>query len=203
MSDLANETDAEGAAAAPDVSDVALLDELASGSKNAFSRLYDRHSRIVYAYAAARLTSRDDVEEISQDVFVTLWRKRTTLGIVGESALPWLLVTCRNLILNRRRANQTAARRRSDHPADDTIADAAPGPDELTERAQLLALVEAAASRLPEPDRTVFELCIRGDASYEEAALAAGISTGAVRNRLSRLRTRLRSELQTLRGTDD
>ncbi|MFF2053461.1 RNA polymerase sigma factor [Leifsonia sp. NPDC058194] len=202
MSDLANETDAEGAAA-PDVSDVALLRDLADGSKSAFARLYDRHSRVVYAYAAARLPARDDVEEISQDVFVTLWRKRATLTIMGESALPWLLVTCRNLILNRRRANQAAARRRTDQPADDTLADRAPGPDEMTERAQLLALVEAAAARLPEPDRTVFELCIRGDASYEEAALAAGISTGAVRNRLSRLRARLRSELQTLRGTDD
>jgi RNA polymerase sigma factor (sigma-70 family) len=203
MSDLENETDAEGAAAAPDVSDVALLTDLAVGSKRAFAELYDRHSRVVYAYAAARLTGRDDVEEISQDVFVTLWRKRVTLTIVGESALPWLLVTCRNLIANRRRANAAAARRRTDDPVDDTLADRAPGPDEATERAQLLALVEAAAARLPEPDRTVFELCIRGDASYEEAAAAAGISTGAVRNRLSRLRARLRSELQTLRGTDD
>jgi RNA polymerase sigma factor (sigma-70 family) len=202
MSDLANETDAEGAAA-PDVSDIALLDDLARGSKRAFSQLYDRHSRVVYAYAAARLATRDDVEEISQDAFVTLWRKRATLTIVGESALPWLLVTCRNLILNRRRANQTAARRRSDDPADETLADPAPGPDETTERAQLLAVVEAAAARLTEPDRTIFELCIRGDASYEDAAQAAGISTGAVRNRLSRLRARLRSELQTLRGTDD
>ncbi|GIT79630.1 DNA-directed RNA polymerase sigma-70 factor [Leifsonia sp. LS1] len=202
MSDLANETDATGAAAS-DVSDVALLAELAAGSKAAFSRLYDRHSRIVYAYAAARLTTRDDVEEISQDVFVTLWRKRSALSIAGESALPWLLVTCRNLILNRRRANQSAARRRTDAPVDDTLADTAPGPDAMTERAQLLALVEAAAARLPEPDRTIFELCIRGYASYEEAAVAAGISAGAVRNRLSRLRTRLRSELQTLRGTDD
>ena len=202
MSDLANETDAEGAAA-PDASDVALLDDLANGSKSAFSRLYDRHSRVVYAYTAARLSSRDDVEEISQDVFVTLWRKRATLGIVGESVLPWLLVTARNLIANRRRANATAERRRTDAPVDDTFADTAPGPDEATERAQLLALVEAAAARLPEPDRTVFELCIRGDRSYEEAAQAAGISTGAVRNRLSRLRARLRSELQTLRGTDD
>lgn len=202
MSDLANETDAEGAVA-PDVSDVALLHELADGSKRAFSALYDRHSRVVYAYAAARLTARDDVEEISQDVFVTLWRRRATLEIVGESALPWLLVTCRNLILNKRRANQAAARRRTDTPVDDTVPDTAPGPDEATERAQLLALVEAAAARLPEPDRTIFELCIRGDASYEDAALAAGISTGAVRNRLSRLRARLRSELQTLRGTHD
>lgn len=202
MSDLANETDAEGAVA-PDVSDVALLDDLARGSKSAFASLYDRHARIVYAYAAARLTGRDDVEEISQDVFLTLWRKRATLVIAGESALPWLLVTCRNLILNRRRANQAAANRRTDAPVDDTLADTRPGPPEMTERAQLLGLVEAAAAALPEPDRTIFELCIRGDASYEDAALAAGISTGAVRNRLSRLRARLRTELQTLRGIDD
>ncbi|WP_391857863.1 RNA polymerase sigma factor, partial [Vibrio cidicii] len=134
------------------------------------------------------------------DVFVTLWRKRSTIKIAGDSLLPWLLVTSRNLIANRRRSLHTAERRRAGAAVDAAMPDSRPGPDELAERSQLLAYVEAVASALPEPDRTVFELCIRGDHSYEEAAFQAGISPGAVRNRLSRLRARLRNELRTLRG---
>ena len=74
------------------------------------------------------------------------------------------------------------------------------GEQQIAERNQLLAYVERVAAALPEPDRTVFELCIRGDHSYEEAAAQAGITPAAVRNRLSRLRSRLRNELHTLRG---
>jgi len=182
-------------------SDRDLLRALVEGRRGALATLYDRHSRVVYAYTAARLEGREDIEEISQDAFVTLWRKRSTITIAGDSLLPWLLVTSRNLIANRRRSLLAAEKRRAGAAVDEATPDRRPGPDELVERDQLLAYVEEAASALPEPDRTVFELCIRGDHSYEEAAAQAGITPGAVRNRLSRLRTRLRNELHTLRGT--
>lgn len=182
-------------------SDRDLLRALVEGRRGALATLYDRHSRVVYAYTAARLEGREDIEEISQDAFVTLWRKRSTITIAGDSLLPWLLVTSRNLIANRRRSLLAAEKRRASAAVDEATPDSRPGPDELVERDQLLAYVEAAASALPEPDRTVFELCIRGDHSYEDAAAQAGITPGAVRNRLSRLRARLRNELHTLRGT--
>jgi RNA polymerase sigma-70 factor (ECF subfamily) len=201
MSELAEPHPAaeEGEASAP--ADVDLLRQLADGSKAALSTLYDRYSRVVYAYTAARLEPREDVEEISQDVFVTLWRRRATIELAGESALPWLLVTSRNLIANRRRALEVVQKRRSDREVDGSVPDDRPGPDEIVEREQLFSYVESVVAALPEPDRTVFELCIRGGSSYEEAAAQVGLSEGAVRNRLSRLRARLRTELRTLRGT--
>lgn len=200
MSELAEPQRAADAGEESVPTDLDLLRRLADGSKAALAALYDRYSRVVYAYTAARLEPREDVEEISQDVFVTLWRKRATITIAGESALPWLLVTSRNLIANRRRSLQVVEKRRSDSPADGSLADVRPGPEELAERGQLLAYVDSVVAALTEPDRTVFELCIRGDHSYEEAARQVGLSEGAVRNRLSRLRGRLRNELRTLRG---
>ncbi|GAA2052770.1 RNA polymerase sigma factor [Leifsonia soli] len=200
MSELAEPQRAADAGEESVPTDLDLLRRLADGSKAALAALYDRYSRVVYAYTAARLEPREDVEEISQDVFVTLWRKRATITIAGESALPWLLVTSRNLIANRRRSLQVVEKRRSDSPVDGSLADVRPGPEELAERGQLLAYVDSVVAALTEPDRTVFELCIRGDHSYEEAARQVGLSEGAVRNRLSRLRGRLRNELRTLRG---
>lgn len=200
MSELAEPQRAADAGEESVPADLDLLRRLADGSKAALAALYDRYSRVVYAYTAARLEPREDVEEISQDVFVTLWRKRATITIAGESALPWLLVTSRNLIANRRRSLQVVEKRRSDSPVDGSLADVRPGPEELAERGQLLAYVDSVVAALTEPDRTVFELCIRGDHSYEEAARQVGLSEGAVRNRLSRLRGRLRNELRTLRG---
>lgn len=201
MRDQTETSPATGVLSRSEQSDRDLLRALVEGRRGALATLYDRHSRVVYAYTAARLEGREDIEEISQDAFVTLWRKRSTITIAGDSLLPWLLVTSRNLIANRRRSLLAAEKRRASAAVDEATPDSRPGPDELVERDQLLAYVEAAASALPEPDRTVFELCIRGDHSYEDAAAQAGITPGAVRNRLSRLRARLRNELHTLRGT--
>lgn len=200
MSDTAEANSTRGEVSRSEPSDRDLLLDLVDGRRGALGTLYDRHSRVVYAYIAARLDAREDIEEISQDVFVTLWRKRATIVVAGESVLPWLLVTSRNLIANRRRSIQAAQKRRTGDALDETHPDTRPGPDEIAERNQLLAYVERVAAALPEPDRTVFELCIRGDHSYEEAAAQAGITPAAVRNRLSRLRSRLRNELHTLRG---
>jgi RNA polymerase sigma-70 factor (ECF subfamily) len=201
MSDQSETTPTMEPLSRSEPSDRDLLHSLAEGRRGALGTLYDRHSRVVYAYITARLDTREDIEEISQDVFVTLWRKRSSITAVGESLLPWLLVTSRNLIANRRRSLQAVEKRRAGATVDETVPDSRPGPDEIAERDQLLAYVESVASALPEPDRTVFELCIRGDHSYEEAAAEVGITPGAVRNRLSRLRSRLRNELHTLRGT--
>jgi RNA polymerase sigma factor (sigma-70 family) len=182
------------------VSDLALLGALAGGSASAFATIYDRHGRVVYAYAASNLAHREDAEEVSQDVFVVLWRRRKSLVIEGDSMLPWLLVTCKFTIRNRQRAIERHERRRSFNPAHELLPASEPGPEQSAEQTELQEYVNVAVSALSPSDRLVFELCVREGRSYEEAAVAAGISSAAVRNRLSRLRSRLRSELGILRS---
>jgi RNA polymerase sigma-70 factor (ECF subfamily) len=53
---------------------------------------------------------------------------------------------------------------------------------------------------MPLVDQEIFWLCLVGDLSYKQAARQLGISHGSVRNRLSRLKARLRSELSLLKG---
>jgi RNA polymerase sigma-70 factor (ECF subfamily) len=114
--------------------------------------------------------------------------------------LPWLLVTCKFTIRNRQRALERHDRRRSFTPVHDSLPAAHIGPEQSAEQTELRDFVDAAVSALPPVDRVVFELCVRDGRSYEDAATAAGITSAAVRNRLSRLRARLRSELGTLRS---
>ncbi|GAA3882982.1 sigma-70 family RNA polymerase sigma factor [Leifsonia kafniensis] len=181
--------------------DRALLRDLATGSTSAFAEIYDRHGRVVYAYAASHLEQREDAEEVSQDVFLVLWRRRTSLVIEGDSMLPWLLVTCKFTIRNRQRAVDRHERRRSFIGDHDSLPATHIGPEQAAENAELRDFVALAVSALPPADRMVFELCVQEGRSYDEAAAAAGISSAAVRNRLFRLRARLRSELGILRRT--
>lgn len=188
------------AAARGATSDAALVTGLADGDKSAFERLYDRHVRAVYAYAMTHLETRQDAEEVAQDVFVTLWQRRRSIELPGDSVLPWLIVTCRNKVLNRRRAVAVHERRRSGD-ADPVELPVVTGPEHEAERRELHRQIDRAVSSLGETDRTVFELCIVEGRSYDDVARITGTTNGSVRNRLSRLRARLRDELETLRGS--
>ena len=180
------------------VDDVELLSRAQSGDRRAFTDLYDRHVRPVYWQAYSLVRDAGEAEEVTQDVFVTTWRRIRAITPVDGSLLPWLLVTARYTALN---ANRRAARRRSE-PLDD---DAPEGADSSVEReieaAQVRAEIDKAVAALAPNDRRLYELCVEGDRTYEQAARELGVSHAVVRNRLHRLRARLRADLRSMRET--
>jgi RNA polymerase sigma-70 factor (ECF subfamily) len=183
------------------IRDVQLLERMAAGERGAFERLYDRHVRPVHAYALTHLDQREDAEEITQDVFVTLWEKRAGIIVVGDSAVPWLLVTCKNKIANRRRALQARERRHGGAHVDEFTPSSSQGPEQIAQIRQLHEILQAAIDSLSDTDRAVFDACLVDGRSYTDAAALIGVSSGVVRNRLARIRIRMRTELHTLKGT--
>lgn len=177
--------------------DVELLTRAQEGDRLAFADLYDRHVRPVYWQAYSVVHDAGEAEEVTQDVFVTAWRKIRAITPVDGSLLPWLLVTARYTALN---AHRRASRRRSQQ-----LDDAPDGADSSVEREVEAALVRAeidkAVAALAENDRRLYELCVEGDRTYQQAARELGVSHAVVRNRLHRLRTRLRADLRSMRET--
>jgi RNA polymerase sigma factor (sigma-70 family) len=175
-----------------DGTDPDLLRRLADGDGTALSIVFDRHARAVTRYAWAIASSRQDVEEIVQDTFVTVWRRAAEITIADASLLPWLLVTCRYLALN-------VVRKGARHPADalpdegstDLLAFAGVHRDADAAREQLRWVLDE-IERLEPIDRQVCQLCLVEGLSYAEAASVVGISVGAVKQRVSRSRARLR-----------
>jgi RNA polymerase sigma-70 factor (ECF subfamily) len=180
----------------PAIGDRELLSRSASGDRAAFAQLYDRHVRPVYWQAFGVLRDDREAEDTTQDVFVTMWNKCHAITLVGESTLPWLLVTARYAALNARRSRR---RRRSDALEAD-IPSAQDVEDEV-EAGLIRAEIDKAVAALSTLDRQLYELCVVGDHTYEMAARELGVSHSVVRNRISRLRTRLRAELRSMRET--
>ncbi|WP_440708231.1 RNA polymerase sigma factor [Herbiconiux sp. YIM B11900] len=173
-----------------EMTDGDLLARLVTGDRGALSAIFDRHAASVTRYAWALAESKMDVEELVQDTFFTIWQKGSTITLPDSSLLPWLLVTCRNHGLNLRR-------RREKHRHDEL-------PDELTAdvhdtdaRDQLRWVLDE-IGRLDPLDRRICELCLIDGRSYSEAAELLGLTTGAVKKRVSRTRARLRKAV-----TDD
>ncbi|MGN6743147.1 MAG: RNA polymerase sigma factor [Amnibacterium sp.] len=173
-------------------SDRVLLAASGRVAEAAFAQVMRRHSAVVYAIAVRRVGAVTDAEELVQDAFVLLWTKRARLRFVGDSALPWLIVTVKHLAENRRRALQ----RRQRYEAAAASPAAAPGrPEDLVDD-----VVQAALDRLAPLDALIARLCLVEDLGYADAARRSGLSEAAVRNRLSRTRSRLRTELAAERS---
>ncbi|MEY9850605.1 RNA polymerase sigma factor (sigma-70 family) [Leifsonia sp. EB41] len=168
------------------------VERLRRGDRDALGELYGRHAGTVYWNAYGVLKSRPDAEEMTADAFLTLWTRRHEVEIYGISALPWLVVTVKNLSRNRLRSNE---RRSADHLDDVDPASAGPSAEDLAALDEAMRLVREVISQLPAVDQEIFRLCMVDGLTYKEAAAKLGLKHGSVRNRLSRMRLRLQSEL--------
>lgn len=184
--------------AATFVDDRVDLEAAVNGDVDAFDAIYQRHVSVVYRHAYSLLASRREAEEVAQDVFVTLWAKLASVRIVDRSLLPWLLTTSRYHCLNRRRAAARHTARTHGAGLFALPADPMSVEDRVRNRALREAIDDALAA-LSDDDYTVYLLCIEEGLTYQEASIQMGVSHGAVRNRLARLRAGLRVALGSAR----
>lgn len=178
--------------------DADLLGRAQQGDREAFARLYDQHVRAVYWQAYRVLRDADLAEETTQDVFLTAWRRVRSIRVVDDSALPWLLVTARQTALNAHRR-----RARPDHRTEELEVEpaAARSVEDEVDDAWVRREIDAAVTALSPTDQELYALCVDGEHTYEQAARVLGVSHGSVRNRVHRLRARLRADLRSMRET--
>jgi RNA polymerase sigma factor (sigma-70 family) len=171
-----------------------LFDEFVAGNPRAFADLYRTHIKAVSWYAFHMLEAASDAEDIAHDVFVLAWDKKATIQLADRSLLPWLLVTTRNLCLNRIK-KATREKRALFRQTDDRDTDLSLSPEHHAEKAELAAAITEAVEELSTADQTLYYLCIDEGLSYSAAATAMGTTHSTVRNQLSRLRRNLRVSL--------
>ena len=167
-----------------DRTDEEIVRAMAAGDKTALAAAFDRYAATLTRYAWALASDRQDVEEIVQDAFLTLWQRAATLQLPADTMLPWLLVVCRNHAFN---TGRKQARRRADELPEHLAA-----PEDHDEARERLRWVRDEIAALPALDRRICELCLLEGHSYAEAAAMLGLSVAAVTQRVSRNRRRLK-----------
>ncbi|PZE83246.1 RNA polymerase sigma factor [Curtobacterium sp. MCBD17_032] len=164
--------------------DVGLTRRLAGGDRSALADAFDRFAPTLTRYSWALADSRQDVEELVQDTFTTLWQEADTLQLSTRALLPWLLVVCRGHAEDQARGT---VRRAADELPADLVSP--PAADEARER---LRWVRDEIDALAPLDRRICELCLVEGHSYAEAAAMLGLSVRAATQRVSRSRARLK-----------
>lgn len=137
--------------------------------------LFMQHYGRMHRVARTLLLDAQESEDVCVDIFESLLRGETVLVPGTEEA--YLMTSVRNRCLKRLR--HEAIKKDGPLPA---------SPEgEESEDDRLADIVEYVASRLSEQDRRIFGLRFREGCSYEEIALAEGISKVAVWKHLSHI----------------
>jgi RNA polymerase sigma-70 factor (ECF subfamily) len=177
-----------------------------AGDRKAFDDLVLRYQDRVYNMSHRILGNREDALDISQEVFLTVYRGLQRFEARSRFGTWLYRVTvnrCRDEL--RRRGSRKHRQPYSlDAAAEDDRAleprSNDPAPAERAVAAETQRLVEEAISRLPGDAREVLVLRDTEDLSYDEIAEIIEVPVGTVRSRLNRARTLLRERLRPILG---
>lgn len=183
--------------------DIALATQCAAGDEAACRQLVDAHQQMVYALGYQLLGSHDEALDLSQDVFLRVFR---TIGrFQGRAALrTWIYRIVVNGARNRRRWFERHRRASvvqldahvEEHGDPPAPADSA-SPELALDRKESGERVWRALARLPLEQRSAIVLKELHGLRYSEVAYSLGVTTSAVKSRLTRGREALRQELRT------
>jgi len=165
-------------------------------SEDAIQMLSVKYGGICAHTAQNILENEEDAQECINDAYLAVWN--TIPPARPQSLLSYLLRILRNISLNRRAYNQAAKRAGNFQVCIDELQWCLAGgdpPDELYDAKLLSDYLNDFLSGLSKPDRLLFVRRYWYMDSYEYLARNLGISPGAVRTRLSRLRQKLKHYL--------
>jgi RNA polymerase sigma-70 factor (ECF subfamily) len=183
-----------------DSGEAALVARCNAGDETACAELVSTHQRMVYALALNLLGDRDEALDLSQEVFLRVFR--TLSGFRGQSALrTWIYRIAVNQAKNRirwwhrrHRNNQVSL---DDHlmAFGDLESKHDILPDRLLASKETAAKIWQALARLPFEQRTALILREVDGLRYEEIAFTLDVAVGTVKSRLTRARQTLRADL--------
>ena len=155
--------------------------------------IVEEHSPRVYRLAYRLTGNRHDAEDLTQDVFVRVFR---SLDRYEPGNFPgWLHRITTNLFLDRVRRSSRIRMDRFGDGGEERLTSNERQPDHLVHDANFDPDVEAALAHLSDDFRVAVVLCDVEGLSYEEIADVLGVKIGTVRSRIHRGRTQLREAL--------
>lgn len=185
------------AAADAAAADRSLIARIRDGDHTALAELYDRHGKTVYSIALSILRDPGRAEDVTQDVFITLWTQPERYNPEIGRFAPWFYRVARN-----RAIDIIRQRRREVMPEEPAVFDLMLGAsddsplDAAVARSQA-ERVRAALGELPEDERTLIELAYFGGLTQSQMAKRLDIPLGTIK---TRVRTGLRRLRELLDG---
>ncbi len=169
---------------------------LAAGDLRSLELLYDRYGALVFSVGVRVLLDRQLAEDVTQEVFLRLWRRPWAYNPDRGRFVSWLMSVSRNRAIDeRRRLSRRAVVEEMHDETMPEFPDVSGFMDPLTEAvlADQRLEVRAALDQLPVAQREVLELAYFAGLTQTEIAARTGDALGTVK-------TRVRLGMQKLRA---
>ena len=158
-----------------------------------FKLLVMPYSSRLYRMAFRLMSSREEAEDIVQEVYVKLWGMRNQLNSYNSIEALAIRIT-RNLCLDklrRRKVNQNAMKAEQMKEEMHSVS-----PAEQLEKKEEAEMIHTLIAALPEPQRSLVHLRHLEGKEYEEISEMVNMNVNAIRVSISRARKQMREMLE-------
>jgi len=178
-------------------SDNDLLRAVARGDESALAQVYDRYRLILFGLIVRILHSREEAEDVLQEVFLQVWRRAKDFDEARGRAFTWLVTLARSRALDRLRSLGARARLAEAAPPIEYIGDAAADVFQ-SEQAEV---IRRALAQIPVDQRQALFLGYFEGLTQSEIAARLGAPLGTVKTRMRTGMAKLRELLQERKET--
>lgn len=178
------------------LSDNEIISRVLQGEQNAYAELVNRYQGYVFTLTLRMIKSREDAEEVAQDVFIKAYRSLADFR--GESKFSTWLYTITNTtcitFLRKKKLNI--------HSLDnEKVFEVAENHDSgfnanLVEQKSKVNMVNQAIALLSQDDAEVITLFYKAEQNLDEISKILGLESNTVKVRLHRARTRLKEKME-------
>jgi len=178
----------------PGIWDGKIVDRIAAGDEVALAEAYDQFGSYVYGLARRVLADSSAAEDITQDVFMQLWREPQRFDPERGTLRSYLGVLTHRRAVDLIRREEAARRRDTLVAEQNTVA-----PPDIAEAATSMVLAErvrAAVQALPTEQREAVELAYFAGKTFREVAVLLDVPEGTAKSRIRLAMRKLADALQ-------
>lgn len=172
------------------ISDAELLRAITNGDENALAFLYDRYRTILFSVILRIVYSREEAEDVLQEVFLQVWNKARDYNESRGKVFTWLVTLARSRAIDRLRS--LGVREKAVDEATRETLDVVSDAEIDAIHAEKKERVERVLSELPEEQRRVLLMAYFEGRSQSEIAEALNTPLGTVKTRMRSGMNRIR-----------
>jgi RNA polymerase sigma-70 factor, ECF subfamily len=177
------------------LADEEVMQLVGEGSPRAFELLYDRHGGAAFSLAYRMVGDRVTAEDISQEAFLSIWRRRLRYDASRGSVRTWVLGIVHNRTIDALRKGKVHERRREQFEGVEERQEAPERTDVEAARREEARSVRTALDTLPSDQRRTIELAYFGGFSHSQIAELLGEPIGTIKGRMRLGLDKLRHQL--------
>lgn len=168
-----------------------LLARIASGDESALASLMDHYTPVVYPYLLYWIKNVHLVQEVTQDIFIRLWRNRHKLPVI-ENFSGYIYVVARNAANSAIHAELLGEH----NELTETFQQYFQQASSKLEAEELAAILDEAINTLPPKRQAIFKLSRIEEMTYEQIGERLGISRNTVKGHIVEALVYLRDYLK-------